>query len=117
MTPADLDKDPDELRFRRLLELLAEESAALTACLPAALDAQWSAAPIARPREDTTERAKGLRSDPTANIVLDDRRQHLRTQLVTSMTVLQRAVVTVRGVRRGLEMTLAAWDGEGSGDE
>lgn len=117
MTPADLDRDPDELRFRRLLALLAEESAALTAHLPAALDAQWSAAPVVRPREDTAERAKGLRSDPTANIGLDVRRQNLRAQLVTSMAVLQRAVVTVRGVRRGLEMRLAAWDGEGTGDE
>lgn len=117
MTPADLDKDPDEVRFARLLDLLTEECAQLAARLPAAIDAQWATAPVTRPREDTAERAKGLKSDPTANIVLDERRQHLRTQLVTSYALLRRAAVTVRGVRRGLEMSFAAWEGEDTGDE
>lgn len=108
-----LDVDPDEIRFRHLIDLLLREADALSAILPAAVSAQWTAAPVARLRSDTAERPKGIHSDPTASAALDSRRLQLRSQVVRSQSALRDAVITMRGVRRGLEMAVAAWDGGG----
>lgn len=110
-TPVDLDLDPEQLRLDGLVQWARREADALGALLPAALDAQWQAAPNPRPREDTTERSKGVTSDPTSANALDERRWALRLQIVRSERMLREAIVALRGVRRGLEMRFDEWEG------
>jgi hypothetical protein len=85
---------------------------ALEAVLPAVIDVHLLPAPVARPREDTAEREKNRRSNPVLDTVLDDRRLHLSQQLLRSRNLLRSAVIAVRGVRRGLEVSLNEWHGE-----
>lgn len=96
-----------------LVRLVREEVEALTEALPAALARQWEASPVPRPREDTTERATGERpSDPTASTALDPRRIAVRETVLRAEEALRGAAVTVRGVRRGLEIAVARFDGD-----
>ncbi|WP_442932525.1 DUF7169 domain-containing protein [Micromonospora sp. NBC_01699] len=95
-----------------LVTALQQELDALSRVLPAAVDAQWTAAPVARPREDTTERSKYRRSEPTADIALDLDRLHLRDQVVRSAYVLASGVTSLRAARRGVESALTPWHGE-----
>lgn len=113
MNPVDLDLDPDEARLHNLTAWARREADLLDAVIPAVSDAQWSPAPIDRPRIDTAERIKGLASDPTATVALDSARLDLRAQVVRSERVLRDAIVALRGVRRGLERALAPWSREG----
>lgn len=111
MKPADLDVDPDELRLRTLLDELRQAVDGVAELIPAAIDAQWSAAPVARPREDTSERAKGLRSDPTADVVTDPDRLLLRTHILHTVRVVRAAGAALRGARSGLAQSLEPWQG------
>lgn len=113
MTPAALDVDRDETRLAGLTAWARREADLLDALLPVATAAQWTAAPVARSREDTTERAKNMRSDPTSAIALDSDRIALRAQVVRSEHALRTAIMTLRGVRIGLTRALAPWqDGD-----
>lgn len=104
--------DPADADLEALAALVVEESRRLAGMLPDALASQWSASPIPKPRDDTTERSKGAPSDPTAAVALDGRRLRLRAQVIESERVLRDAAIAVVGVRRGLERTLGAWHGE-----
>ncbi|WP_091086757.1 DUF7169 domain-containing protein [Micromonospora nigra] len=116
MTPAELDTDRDAVRMADLVSRLRDELDALTSVLPAAIDAQWTAAPVARPRDDTSERMKNTRSDPTAAVVLDPDRLRLREQVVRSARVLHGGTIALREARRALVDALAPWDGEDTGN-
>lgn len=94
------------------VDYLERELAELRKIAPAALDAQWSPAPVPRPRDDTAERAKGGHSDPVPAIVLDARRLALRAQVLRSEDLLRAALVNVSGVRQGLDRALASWEGD-----
>ena len=101
---------PDDLA--PLAASLAREVALLAAALPAATDAQWVASPIPKPRFDTSQRAQDDRhADPTSDVALDTRRLALRQQIVDSEAMLREALITVVGVRRGIEIRLARWAG------
>ena len=94
--------DPDTAQILTLIKDLRAEADALEALISIAADAQWTAAPVARPREDTAERAIGRFSDPTSEIALDSGRLLCRSLVVRSRNLLQRAVPALREVRRGL---------------
>lgn len=109
--PIDLDQDPDQLRLDGLIGWARQELDELESLLPAAVDAQWLASPVPRPRVDTTERASDALSDPAASAALDGKRWALRLQVVRSERHIREAIVAVRGVRLGLARALAAWEG------
>jgi hypothetical protein len=113
VTPnAILFSDPEDFRLEALVRLIRLEGDALAGLLQEGSAVQWSASPVPRPRDDTTERAKGGHGDPTPSIVVDDRRLAVRDQVVRSEKVLRDAALALRGVRRGLEISLASWAGE-----
>lgn len=112
MTPADLDTDRDAVRLGDLVDRLRTELDALAAVLPAAIDAQWTAAPVARPREDTAERVKHSRNEPTAAVAMDADRLRLRDQVVRSGHALIIGARALRSARQGVMQALAPWHGE-----
>jgi hypothetical protein len=71
---------------------LAEHALALATLLPKAEGIQWTAAPVPRPRDDTTERASGGHGDPTFDTVADDRRLGVRAAVLGSYDALEQAV-------------------------
>lgn len=73
-------------------------------------EAQWRAGKSPIPKEDTTERSKGLVNDPTANIVLDPRRVALRAAAVEA----EGALVLADRAMRFAEARLAAVLAQGS---
>lgn len=111
--PADIDVDRDAVRMGDLVDALRRELSALEALLPAAMDAQWTKAPIARPREDSSERSKNRRIDPTSDIVLDPDRLRLRNQVAHCALVLTGGVVALRRVHEDVGRALEPWQGEG----
>ena len=89
----------------------AAETLALAQSMQKADAIQWEAAPIPRPSDDTTERAKGGHGDPTQAIALDDRRLAVRAQYDAAMAALDTAYAAVRAARRHLDGAVDAWEG------
>ena len=52
-----------------------------------AREAQWQPGRTPTPREDTSERSKGMVSDPTPSITADPRRQKLRAAVLEAEAV------------------------------
>lgn len=95
-----------------LLDELRERAADVGRLLDEALVCQWQASPAPRPREDTTERSKGgPPSDPTGDVVLDDRRLALRSAVDSAALSLRVAKAGLGGAHRRLEEALRAWEG------
>lgn len=115
MKPADLDLDRDVIRMGDLVDTLRREIDALESLLPAAIDAQWTKAPFARPREDSAERMKNRRVDPTCDIALDADRLYLRARVVRCAHVLAGGIGAVRRVREDIDQAMTPWRGEGRG--
>ncbi|USL85051.1 putative transcriptional regulator [Arthrobacter phage SWEP2] len=90
----------------------AEETLRLAASIEKAQAIQWEAAPIPRPSDDTTERAKGGHGDPTGSIALDDRRQAVREQHDAAVASLGVALAAARSARRSLDAAIGAWEGD-----
>lgn len=90
----------------------AAESLQIVRLLDAAAEIQWEAAPVPKPREDTTQRAKGGHGDPTGDIVLDARRLAVRDAVVTGEREILAYLETLRGARLRLESAIEAWNGE-----
>lgn len=107
-----LDADRDRVRLGALVDEIRRELNALNRVLPAAVDAQWSAAPVARPRSDTAERSKSRHSEPTADIALDADRLSLRKQVVGCAQLLHTVSAALRDARAGVEDALKPWHGE-----
>lgn len=101
-----------DLQLEAMLDLLHGEVSTLETLLPDALARQWSASPVPKPREDTAQRASGGRPNPTADIVLDDRRLAVRESVERSRRALRDAAVAVRGTRLALERAISRFDGE-----
>ena len=89
-----------------------EEALFLARSAAEAEEIQWSAAPIPKPREDTTERAKGGHGDPTLAIVLDERRLAVRLRYEEALVVLRELTEQAADARRNLNAAIAAWNGE-----
>lgn len=110
-TSGDDERDP---RLDALVSIIREETEALHRLIPGASDRQWSASPVPRPREDTSERSSGDRpADPTADVVLDARRLALRAEVIRSERSLREAAIRLRAARKGLDRAIARFDGEG----
>jgi hypothetical protein len=74
-------------------------------------DVQWQRSIVPQPRDDTSERARGGHSDPTADIVADERRLALRAQVVAGQILLESATRAMLAVSRRLERALEKWNG------
>lgn len=59
-------------------------------------EAQWKAGKSPVPKEDTTERSKGLTNDPTATTTFDPRRVALRTAVIDAERALRYADAAMR---------------------
>ena len=92
----------------------AKETLLLARSLGEAEEIQWTAAPIPKPREDTTERSKGDRhGDPTLDTVLDERRLAVRLRVEEARVILAHNEEAAVDARRNLDAAIAAWNGEG----
>ena len=98
------------------LELLEAEVRKTLELLPAVEDAQWAHSPSQTgPPELPDRRVVGKHGDPTGNTVADPSRLQLREQSKRSERLVRDALLKVRGVRRGLEISLVKWQhGEGA---
>ena len=76
-------------------------------------EAQWRPGKSPVPKEDTTERSKGLVNDPTATTVLDPRRVALRGATLEAERALSLAARTLRVAEARLAAALAQ-AGQGS---
>lgn len=72
---------------------------------------QWRPGKSPVPKEDTTERSKGMTSDPTPSIVVDDRRLALRAAVVTAEQALEDAGKALQAAERHLSDTYTKWLG------
>lgn len=92
-----------------ITETIMAEAAALGAVLEEANEVRWSLPPRRRPAEDTSERSSGPHSDPTADIVTDERRLALSTEVDSVLTGCHKAVIALQAMRRSVERRLAEW--------
>lgn len=83
----------------------------LRALVSDAAQAQWQAGQSPVPKEDTTERSKGLVNDPTVTITLDPRRLVLRASVIEAEDAIAKADQTLRAAIHHLERALVAWQG------
>ncbi|QCG77304.1 hypothetical protein SEA_BUBBABEAR_43 [Microbacterium phage BubbaBear] len=74
-------------------------------------DAQWRAGKSPVPKEDTTERSKGLTSDPTPSIVVDSRRMALRLAVIEAEQALEKAGRNLQAAERHLNDAFERWQG------
>ena len=73
-------------------------------------EAQYQPGRSVVPREDTTERSRGLINDPTANIILDTRRVKLREAVLEAEKSLEIADRVLRIAERTLRRAHAQVD-------
>lgn len=71
-------------------------------------EAQWRAGKSPVPKEDTTERSKGLVNDPTATTTLDPRRVALRVAVIDAERALRQADAAMRHAIAVLEASRVA---------
>lgn len=93
------------------LRRLAEEALLLASTLAEAEEIQWKPSVAPKPREDTTERAKGGHGDPTLSIVVDDRRLAVRDAVVKGSEAIEATALHLAGLRERLEAEIDAWNG------
>lgn len=74
-------------------------------------DSQWRAGKSPVPKEDTTERSKGLTSDPTPSIVVDARRMALRLAVIEAEQALEKAGRNLQAAERHLNDAFEKWQG------
>lgn len=90
----------------------AKEALLLAQSLATTSEIQWEAAPVPKPREDTTQRASGGHGDPTADIVTDPRRLAVRDAVRAAELALTRAADELRRARVNVDRSVEAWNGE-----
>ena len=89
----------------------AADVLALSALTSDAQEAQWQAGKTPVPREDTTERSRGLVSDPTPSTVVDGRRLELRAAVIEAEQALEAAQLATRKAGRHLTAAITRWHG------
>lgn len=89
----------------------AESTLRLASVMHEAEAVQWSPSLTPKPREDTTERAKGGHGDPVVSTVLDPRRLAVRAAVIDAELALKEAEEKAVEARRALEAALARWQG------
>lgn len=98
-------------RLTAAVHSFAEEAIRLSSSLSAAEAIQWAASPVPKPREDTTERAKGGHGDPTPSIVLDDRRLGVRAAVEAAHRELAAATEKLVEQREAVDAAVDLWNG------
>lgn len=88
---------------------LAERALLLAVELPKAEGIQWTAAPVPKPRDDTTERASGGHGDPTFATVADNRRLGVRAAVLSGYDALETAVRALEDARANIERAIAVY--------
>jgi len=96
----------DDLSTAALGRAVASEALALALLIGEASEIQWQPANTPRPREDTTERSRGGHSDPTVNIVADERRLAVRKAVVASDHLLGEALKALVRARKRMETVI-----------
>ena len=100
-------------RMEILAARLISEGESLLALLPLVGEAQWDQAPALRTETEVkVANASGVVDDPVGNAVVDPLRLALREQVLRSEGLLKAALVNAMGVRRGLEIRMARWEGD-----
>lgn len=94
-----------------LVAEVAAEALALAQVLGQAEAIQWSPSMTPQPREDTSERAKGVHSDPTLATVIDERRLAVRAEVEATHALLHSYAAAARAARAKLAHALARWEG------
>lgn len=74
-------------------------------------DAQFKPGRTPVPREDTTERSKGMTSDPTLSAVADGRRLELRAAVVKAEFALETATTAMDLAEREVAQAYEKWLG------
>jgi hypothetical protein len=90
-------------------EEIAEEIPRLLAVLAVVEEIQWEKSP-APEQEVVDRRPKSAPPDPVGETVVDPVRAQARLQVKRSERIMADALVKVRGVRRGLEISLNNWE-------
>lgn len=99
-------------RMEIMAARLIAEAEGLLGLLPLVGEAQWDPAPANRVEAEVkVVNASGAVDDPVGNAVADPMRLALREQVVRSEALLKDALVKAAGVRRGLEIRMARWEG------
>lgn len=86
--------------------------AKLALALNSAQDSQWERPPYFRPKEDTTERAKGRHRDPTSDVTTDGLRLELREAVKHAEKIMALTTRDAQKAERELTEALARWRGE-----
>lgn len=107
----DLFSDGDARELIALARAVSEACTDLASVAEEAAEFQWRAAPIPRPRDDTSERAKGGHSDPTSTIALDDRRLALRAAILGALRDLDKARSRASAAAAHVREALDQWHG------
>lgn len=94
------------------VQSFAEEVLYLGRDLAAAEAIQWTAAPVPKPRDDTTQRATGGHGDPTLDIVLDARRLAVRDAVEQAHAAIAEAQKTAATARQKVNAAIATWEGK-----
>jgi hypothetical protein len=84
----------------------------LASLIDAAAEIQWQPSNTPKPREDTTERSRGGHSDPTLNVVADERRLALREAVTVGADQLTKAARILDAVGAKLEVAIDDWHGQ-----
>lgn len=92
-----------------ILEEFGATYLSLKVLLGEASEAQWQAGMTPTPKEDTTERSKGLTSDPTPTVAADARRLALRLAVIEAEQAMEKADRTLRAAERHLTDALERW--------
>jgi hypothetical protein len=91
---------------------LTEAAIELARVVEAAEAVQWKPAPVAKPRDDTTERAAGGHGDPTFSTVADERRLAVREAVGRSHYALGLNARALRQMTAAVEAALRGYYGD-----
>lgn len=94
------------------LRELAEAAVELARVVDAAEAVQWKPAPVAKPRDDTTERASGGHGDPTFSTAADERRLAVREAVDRSKYALGLNARALRRMTASVEDSLRGYYGD-----
>jgi hypothetical protein len=101
-----------DLSTAALGRAVATEALALASLIGEASEIQWQAGFTPKPREDTAERSRGGHSDPTVNIVADERRLAVRQAVELSDQLLGEALKALVKARRRMEHVIDSHSGQ-----
>lgn len=97
-----------EFLTEKMLEL-SDTATALAVASWGAIELQWEAAPQVREREVDRAASGGGHGDPTASVVLDDRRLAVRAALKEAELALKRSCHVIRMAEVAVTKSIDSW--------